>query len=512
MKVCTLRSKPCKNNDCDLCFNKSFASQRKSKYWSQKNKSEPRNEFRRSGKKFLFDCKCGHEFEISLDAISADKWCSYCCSPPQKLCEDEHCIQCFNNSFASHRKAKYWSEKNDKNPRQIFKGTQAKYLFNCKCGHEFESSIASITGLNTWCPYCSNPSKLLCKDENCQSCFEKSFASHRKSKYWSEKNDKTPRQVFLNTFEQFLFNCKCGHEFGTTLVSIQNMNSWCPYCCDPQNKLCMDENCQHCWDKSFASHRKSKYWSKRNKSNPREVFLNCNSKFWFTCKCGHEFKSTLGHVNKDGRWCSYCANQKLCKDTNCQQCWDKSFVSHRKSKYWSEKNTKSTRQVFLQCNKKFWFDCKVCKLPFFSFVSTVYRGTWCPICKHKTEKKVLKWLRKDFKEIISHQAKFDWCKNKRHLPFDICIEELKMIIEIDGRQHFLQVRNFKSPDETTENDIYKMKCALENGYSIIRICQEDVWNNKIDWKTELTNAIRKYDTPKSIYIAKDSELYDYHKF
>jgi len=57
-----------------------------------------------------------------------------------------------------------------------------------------------------------------------------------------------------------------------------------------------------------------------------------------------------------------------------------------------------------------------------------------------------------------------------------------------------------------------MKCALKNGYTIIRICQEDIWENKIDWKYELTNMIKKYKIPKIIYIAKDTNLYNNHKF
>jgi hypothetical protein len=32
-------------------------------------------------------------------------------------------------------------------------------------------------------------SKQLCDNLECKICFEKSFASHEKSKYWSDKND-----------------------------------------------------------------------------------------------------------------------------------------------------------------------------------------------------------------------------------------------------------------------------------------------------------------------------------
>ena len=44
----------------------------------------------------------------------------------------------FEKSFASHEKAKYWSDKNEVKPFQISKGTDEKYWFNCNvCSHEF---------------------------------------------------------------------------------------------------------------------------------------------------------------------------------------------------------------------------------------------------------------------------------------------------------------------------------------------------------------------------------------
>ena len=51
----------------------------------------------------------------------------------------------FENSFASHEKAKYWSEKNELKSNQVFKSTHHKYIFNCICGHEFIGQISTIT-------------------------------------------------------------------------------------------------------------------------------------------------------------------------------------------------------------------------------------------------------------------------------------------------------------------------------------------------------------------------------
>lgn len=70
---------------------------------------------------------------------------------------------------------------------------------------------------------------------------------------------------------------------------------------------------------------------------------------------------------------------------------------------------------------------------------------------------------------------------------------INKVLTVIGPQHFTQISNWKSPEETQKIDKFKMECALENGYSLIRIKQDDVWNNKIDWKSILIKNIKKYD-------------------
>ena len=86
--------------------------------------------------------------------------------------------------------------------------------------------------------------------------------------------------------------------------------------------------------------------------------------------------------------------------------------------------------------------------------------------------------------------------------------EDKIIIELDGLQHFEQVSNWQSPEETHLNDVYKMKCANENGYSVIRLLQTDVFDDTYDWLKELRENIEKIKLEKiikNIYICKDNE-------
>ena len=107
----------------------------------------------------------------------------------------------------------------------------------------------------------------------------------------------------------------------------------------------------------------------------------------------------------------------------------------------------------------------------------------------------------------------EWCKNKKHLPFDFVIEERKIIIELDGKQHFEQIGNWLSPKETRKNDIFKMKCANENGFSVIRLIQLDVLIDSYDWLKELQdniNLIESSGKVQNIFMCKKNE-YDIYK-
>ncbi len=503
----------CNDETCKSCFEKSFASHEKSVFWSDKNELTPRFIFKNANKGIFFDCNnCNHTFSTTLSNItSKNTWCPYCSNPPKMLCDNEQCQQCFEKSFASHEKSSFWSTRNDITPRQIFKGSSTdKYWFNCECGHEFDIILSSVTSNNQWCSYCCNPPQKLCGDNDCQQCFEKSFASQEKSIFWSDQNKLLPREVLkFSSAVKIWFNCDCGHQFDSYPLSISCGGHWCPYCTN--QKLCDDENCQSCFTKSFASHEKSIFWSDRNKLKPREVFrFSSAEKIWFNCDCGHEFDSIPNRISQGG-WCPYCCvpSKSLCDDEKCQQCFEKSFASNERSAYWSEKNELSPRQIFKCTGKFYFFKCEQGHL-FQAAISSIFGGSWCPKCKLKTERKLFEKLVLHFPNLI-HQYRVDWCKNnetKRYLPFDFAEKDLKIIIELDGAQHFRQVANWSSPDIQHKNDLYKMECANKNNFSVIRIIQEDVWNDLYDWVEEIRKTIDKIKVEnfvQNIFLCKKNE-------
>jgi hypothetical protein len=444
------------------------------------------------------------------------------------LCENhDKCRKCYNKSFMSHEKAKYWSLENNLTPRQVTKHCHEKFWFKCEtCDHNFELGLDHISGKQKqWCSYCAG--KKLCSNE-CNICFYKSFASSDKNKCWSNKNKNkegiliNPRDIFLNCNSKFWFNCdKCPHDFYKSPNDV--VSYWCPYC---TNKiLCENDDCEFCFNKSFDSNDKKRFWSDKNKDEnnifirPRDIFKCSNNKYWFNCyNCFHTFDSTLDSISGNNTWCPYCASKILCQDNKCKFCRDKSFASYDKSQYWSIKNKLNPRDVFKYSHSKFLFDCDICNKEFKSRIDDVSNGSWCPFCKCKTEKLILEFL-SSFNP--KHQYKVDWCKNRetnKYLPFDIfifvTINDIiyNIIIEVDGRQHFMNIDCWNSnAEDNLDRDIYKMKQALDNNHYIIRICQDDVWNSKINWKILLLACINKYPKEQIEYIAKDTNLYNNHQ-
>lgn len=326
----------------------------------------------------------------------------------------------------------------------------------------------------------------LCDRESCELCFKRSFANSDKAQFWDVDLNKgvVPRQVFLSSHKIFWFRCiSCNHKFDSTLNQITN-GKWCPFCAN--QKLCYNQTCKQCFAKSFASHEKSKYWNyDKNKILSRDLFLNSHKKYWFTCEnCYHDFDSTLNHIT-NGKWCPYCSNKKLCENDTCITCLEKSFSIHEKSKYWNYNiNNILPRHLFINSHEKCWFKCEKDHV-FDIKLDAISSGNWCRYCINKTEQKLQDRLKTDFPS-LQREISPPWAKRKR---YDFLIPELHVIIELDGPQHFMQISSWPSPENQHDNDVEKIMHAVDNGYSVIRIVQEDVLNDKYDWYSELYDNI-----------------------
>ena len=314
----------------------------------------------------------------------------------RKLCDHPDWYACYLGSFASSAKADFWNyDKNACIPRYVTISSGLKFWFTCNlCFHHFESATSNITR-GGWCPYCAIPSKKLCADSGCATCYNRSFASYSKRDCWNyNKNTCTPRDVMRSTNKKFWFTCNfCFHDFESAVNNII-AGQWCPYCSTPCKKLCNDSACTACYSKSFASCcEKRDFWNyDKNTCTPRDVTQSSHQKFWFSCDvCLHDFESVTVQVTT-GSWCPYCSTpcKKLCIDSGCGTCYNHSFASSAKRDFWNyDRNAHTPREIGRCSALEFWFTCNLCSHDFESQLNSVTTGSWCPYCSTPDRKSVV---------------------------------------------------------------------------------------------------------------------------
>jgi very-short-patch-repair endonuclease len=224
----------------------------------------------------------------------------------------------------------------------------------------------------------------------------------------------------------------------------------------------------------------------------------------FCKKCSKYFEQYANnHLNKQFG-CGVCAGNAILSNDD--------FISKAKNIHPDNRFDYSLTK-YIRSNIPVKIQCNVTKLVFEQTPNSHLIGSECPCCKHKTELKLEQYLN-NHHFTVTPQYKQDWCRSIETnylLPFDFYLQDFNLIIELDGPHHFTQVSNWKEPIFNQQNDVYKMKKAMDKKISILRILQEDVWNNDEKWLDEnLLPFIEKYEIPIVNYIERDN-FYKFHK-
>lgn len=267
----------------------------------------------------------------------------------------------------------------------------------------------------------------------------------------------------------------------------------------PSNHL-SNYNCQKCAknfqletdsfiEKAINIHNDKYDYSKVN-------YINADTQIIIICKEHGEFTQIPDfHINRKCG-CPKCANNKVDLSDFIKRA---NKMHGNKYDYSKVEYVNNRKHVIIICKKHG------------EFYQTpdihINHNCGCPSCINKTEYKFYEKI-KEFYPTIKRQYKVEWCKNKQCLPFDFAIEELKIIIELDGEQHFTQVSNWTSPESQIEKDKFKTDCANQNGFSVIRLLQEDVSKDKFDWLNEIQTGVSKITNTQelqNIFICKNNE-------
>jgi very-short-patch-repair endonuclease len=318
---------------------------------------------------------------------------------------------------------------------------------------------------------------------------------------WSSKNDLRPEEVALGTNKKYWFDCHiCNHSYEQSPTKKTSLCNGCPYCSG--HKICGLVDCKFCLIKSCYIYSES--WSSKNKLNPEEVAISSSIKVRFNCKvCNHDYVQKPSDKTNKSTKCPYCANKKLCGDLKCTFCLLKTCYIY--GEIWSSKNLMHPEEVAISSHKKYWFYCKKCKQDYEQNPRNKTNNKQsCPRCVNKTERIVDDYF-KDYEIEFNTQLKINSSKR-----YDFCLPKYKLIIEIDGDQHFKQVNNWGCYKKTLESDIQKMKVALDNGYSVLRIYQPDIFNERLNWRQTILDNMYIRTKPDITCVSSNPEIYNNH--
>ena len=137
------------------------------------------------------------------------------------------------------------------------------------------------------------------------------------------------------------------------------------------------------------------------------------------------------------------------------------------------------------------------------------RGVGCKGCRNKTEAKLNTWIVDSFPDasiewgtykgpMLDGQTHFDF-----HLTFTNGFE---VLVELDGAQHFWKNSHFYT-EEGCKRDFDKEEWAIKQGLCVVRVLQEDVWDDKLGWQDFLKRNINAARAGEARVLKPDAPEY-----
>ena len=311
-----------------------------------------------SGKKVWWRCRMGHEWKAFIFSRNKGNGCPYCSG--RKTLKGFNDLVTVNPELA----AEWHPTKNGSlKPTDVTKSGAAKVWWQCKKGHEWQSTVSNRSRGNN-CPYCSGRKTL--KGFNDLITINPELAAE-----WhpTKNGNITPDMVTKNSNKKIWWRCDKGHEWQTTVYHRNNEYD-CPYCAG--NSLLKGLN-----DLATANPNLTKEWNLTRNGNltPDSIIKNSHKKVWWKCSKGHEWQATVSDRSRGNR-CPYCSGRRLLKGYN-----DLATVNPELAAQWhTTKNEGLTPEMMTaRSHKKVWWKCSKGH-EWQATVSDRSRGNGCPYC------------------------------------------------------------------------------------------------------------------------------------
>ena len=290
---------------------------------------------------------------------------------------------------------------------------------------------------------------------------------------------------------------ECGHRSRDTwLMSLQNGQS--PGCfCNRGARWSSSEGHARCLELLRSRYGQRYDASCMDWSWWQENVCNASSKIDVTCQeCGHRSRDTWllslqngqspgCFCNRGARWSSREGHARCLEMLRCR--YGKKYDARRMDwSWWQENIDNATSKIDVTCQE--------CGHRSRDTMLQSLQGGQSPgcLCSRKTEGKLMQWLLDSFASCTTQVPGCVNPKSQRSLPFDFGLSNGTILIELDGQiGHFGRGWGGAADDGgVPQRDLFKEQWALQEGKTVIRLLQEDVYRDSWNWKGFLTAAIQ----------------------
>lgn len=252
-------------------------------------------------------------------------------------------------------------------------------------------------------------------------------------------------------------------------------------------------------------------WSSENDANPFEISKSSSKKIFLNCyetKYHGDYQVSC-HKFYNGVRCPYCNRNsgKVHKKDSFGSVYN--YIMDR----WSDENELDPYTLSPMCDKYIWLKCERGRHDdYITKINNAVKANFnCPMCINesttsKLQNKVYQYITDMYGFHIDTEFN---CKlnminptTNRILPYDNEIDEIKLIIEVNGLQHYESLhswneisskRNGTTPEYELEQikyrDSLKREHAINNGYTFLEIPY--YLENNDEYKIIIDNTINK---------------------